>query len=182
VSVMSLRSVVPALALLLASAAPAQPGADPIACIYEGAQQADLLAVAAGGAAGERVRAQLESCSARNGWTSGQGQAAFQYAVGSAFYDDAVRALTRRGVKGAGVVIEQVAADLGDRRIAALAVGETTDLSEQDIGRIVTRRLAATGFTLPNASPEWETVGVEVGRGMAGKYFRERALAAFNRR
>jgi len=166
------------IALLLAAAAPAQP----IACVHEGAQQADLLAVAAGGDAQARVRAEVESCSTRHGWTDGQSEAAFQYAVGSAFYDDAVRALRRRGVSAAVAVIGQVAADLGDGRIAALAAGEPTDLSEEDIGRIITRRLAAVGFRLADTSPEWETVGVEVGRGMAGKYFRERAVAAFNRR
>jgi len=172
----------PAFAVLLAAAAPPQPSADPIACVYEGALQADLLAVAAGGAAQERVQAQAESCSSRNGWTGGQSEAAFQYAVGSAFYDDAVRALRRRGVDAAAIVIGQVAADLGDRRIAALAAGETTDLGEQEIGRIVARRLAAVGYSLPDESPEWETVGVEIGRGMAGRYFRDRAVAAFDRR
>jgi hypothetical protein len=182
VSVVPLRFAVPALAVLLASAAPAQPGTDPIACVYDGAQHADLLAVAADGAAGARVRAQVESCSTRNGWTSGQGRAAFEYAIGSAFYDDAIRALTRRGVNDAGIVIAQAAADLGERRIADLAEGKTTDLSQEDIGRIVTRRLAAVGFRLPDGSPEWQAVGVEVGRGMAGGYFRERAVLAFNRR
>jgi len=172
---------VAALALLLAAVAP-PPGADPIACVRDGAQQADLVAVAAGGAARERVRAQVASCSARNRWTDGQAEAAFQYAVGSAFYDGAVRALRGRGVSDAVIVIDQVAADLGDRRIAALAAGERTDLGEDEIGRIITRRLAAAGFSLPDESPEWEAVGVEVGHGMAGKYFRERALAAFNQR
>ena len=66
--------------------------------------------------------------------------------------------------------------------IADLAANGTTDLGEEEVGRIITRRLAAVGFTLPDESPEWETVGVEVGRGMAGKYFRERAIAAFNQR
>ena len=179
-SVPFLRFAVPALALLLASAAPAQPGAEPIACVYDSAQRADLLAIAAGGAPAERVRAQLAGCSTRHGWTSGQAQAAFQYAIGSAFYDDAVQALTRRGAN-AVLVIDQVAADLGEQRIAALAARGASDLSEEDIGRIVSRRLEATGFRLPEGSAELERLGVEVGRGTAGKYFRDLAVAAFNR-
>jgi hypothetical protein len=175
-----LRLALAAIAALFAIPASAEAGGEQIGCIEANAPAADVLAVGSDEGARERVNRQAQACARLHGWTADQARAAYEYTVGKAIYEDGLRVLARRGIRA--VIVDQVGADLGETRLAALAAGQAIDLTEEEVGRIVVRRLRALGFRrFRDGSPQWEQVGVDVGRAMAGKYFRDRALAAFQR-
>ena len=177
-----LRLALAAIAALFTTLASAEADGEQIGCVEANVPVADVLAVGSDEGARERVNRQGQACARLHGWTTDQTRAAYEYTVGKAIYEDGLRALVRRGIRRAAVIVDQVGADLGETRLAAMAAGQSINMTEEDIGRIVVRRLRALGFRgARDGGPEWEQIGTEVGRAMAGKYFRDRAIAAFRR-
>jgi hypothetical protein len=180
------------LTVLAASAlsgpARAQPAEPPIECLYRGADRLDF-ALATGGqapatdaarAARDRLAARLSACTERYRWTEVQVQAAVFYASASANYESAIETLRLRGIDRS--VIDQIAADVGEERIAAIVAGTATGADDQFIGMTIIRRLEAAHFRIPESLEEKRATGGEIGQAVAGQYLQRRAVALFSQR
>jgi len=182
------RTIFLAIAAVMAPAAALaqpKPNGGEIACVFEHVDPADVEAAwdangapnGAQSAAAARVRQAAEACQMGFRWSHQRTEVALVYALARVRFDGAIRDLSAWGITAE--VVDQVAADLGERGRAALTHGDESPDNVEFVGATVARSLANAHISIPRGSPQWGQVGRGLGRALLAMRLRDHALDQF---